>query len=84
MHGWLTVRDDAVIRPLNDFRDSHIFNLEHVMGFQLQHWALKIMSFLISANRLIVLTAFANLYKEDSQLKSSPLQPQLHIFATYP
>jgi hypothetical protein len=35
---------------------THIFHLDYGIGFQLWRWALKIMSFLISANRLFVLT----------------------------
>jgi hypothetical protein len=47
-----------VIRQQNDFTLTgiHIFYLEYDIGFQLWHWALKIMSFLISANRLFILT----------------------------
>jgi hypothetical protein len=47
-----------VIRHLNDFTLTgiHIFYLEHNITFQLQRWAQKIMSFVISANRLFMLT----------------------------
>ena len=47
-----------MIRHLNGFTltEIHIFYLEHGIGFQLRRWALKIMSFLISANRLFILT----------------------------
>jgi hypothetical protein len=47
-----------VIRHLNDFTltGTHIFYLDHKIGFQLRRWALKIMSFVISANRLFILT----------------------------
>ena len=34
----------------------HIFYVEYIIGFQLHRWALKIMSFMILANRLFVLT----------------------------
>jgi hypothetical protein len=54
-----------VIRHLNDFTLTgiHIFYLEHGIGFQLRRWALKIMSFLISANRLFILTQSHRLCK---------------------
>jgi hypothetical protein len=54
-----------VIRHVNDFTLTgiHIFHLEHGIGFQLRRWALKIMSFLISANRLFVLTQSHRLHK---------------------
>ena len=52
-------------RHLNDFTLTgiHIFYLEYRIGFQLRRWALKIMSFLISANRLFVLTQSNRLRK---------------------
>ena len=47
-----------MIRHLNDFTLTgiHILYLEHGIGFELRRWALKIMSFLISSNRLFNLT----------------------------
>ena len=61
MNGWLKARD----RYLNDFTLTgiHIFYLEHNIGFQLRRWALKIMSFLITATRLFVLTQSHRLRK---------------------
>ena len=52
-------------RHLNDFTltGSHIFYLEYEIGFQLQRWAVKIMSFFISANRLFILTQSNRLRK---------------------
>ena len=44
-----------MIRHLNDFTLTGIY-LDHRIGFQLRRWALKIMSFVISANRLFILT----------------------------
>jgi len=41
----------------------HIFYLERNIGFQLRRWALKIMSLLISANRLFLLTQSRRLRK---------------------
>lgn len=54
-----------MIRHLNDFTLTgiHIFYLEYGIGFQLRRWALKIMSFLISANRLFILTQSHRLRK---------------------
>jgi hypothetical protein len=54
-----------VIRYLNDFTLTgiHILYLEHNIGFQLRRWALKIMSFLITANRLFILTQSHRLRK---------------------
>jgi hypothetical protein len=54
-----------VIRHLSDFTLTgiHIFYLEHKIGFQLRRWALKIMSFLITANRLFILTQSQRLRK---------------------
>jgi hypothetical protein len=54
-----------VIRQLNDFTLTgiHIFYLDYDIGFQLRRWALKIMSFLISANRLFILTQSTCLHK---------------------
>jgi hypothetical protein len=69
-----------VIRQLNDFTLTgiHIFYLEYKIGFQLRRWALKIMSFLISANRLFILTQSPRLRKLiegkfSVQVLSSPL-----------
>ena len=47
-----------MIRHLNNFTLTgiHICYLDHGIGFQLRRWALKIMSFAISANRLFILT----------------------------
>ena len=47
-----------MIRFLNIFTLTgiHIFYLEHKISFQLRRWALKIMSLLITANRLFTLT----------------------------
>jgi hypothetical protein len=55
----------CVIRHLNDFTLTgiHIFYLAHNIGFQLRRWALKIMSFVISANRLFILTQSPRLRK---------------------
>jgi hypothetical protein len=52
-----------VIRLLNDFTLTriYIFYLDHKIGFQLRRWAVKIMSFLISANRLFILTQSSRL-----------------------
>lgn len=52
-----------MIRCLNDFNLTgiYIFYLERGIGFQLRRWALKIMSFLISANRLFTLTQSSRL-----------------------
>jgi hypothetical protein len=60
MVGW-----KCVIRHLNDFTliGIHIFYLDHGIGFQLRRWALKIMSFVISANRLFILTQSRRLRK---------------------
>jgi len=54
-----------VIRHLNDFTLTgiHIFYLDHGIGFQLRRWALKIMSFVISANRLFILAQSHRLRK---------------------
>jgi hypothetical protein len=54
-----------VVRQLNDFTLTgiQIFYLEYKIGFQLRRWALKIMSFLISANRLLILTQSPRLRK---------------------
>ena len=54
-----------MIRHLNDFTLTgiHIFYLGHGIRFQLQRWALKIMSFIISANRLFILTQSRHLRK---------------------
>jgi hypothetical protein len=54
-----------VIRHLNDFTLTgiHIFYLDHGIGFQLRRWALKIMSFVISANMLFMLTQSLRLHK---------------------
>jgi OTT_1508-like deaminase len=54
-----------VIRHLNDFTLTgiHIFYLDHGIRFQLRRWALKIMSFVISANRLFILTQSHRLRK---------------------
>jgi hypothetical protein len=54
-----------VIRHLNDFTLTgiHIFYLDHDIDFQLRRWALKIMSFVISANRLFILTQSPRLRK---------------------
>jgi hypothetical protein len=54
-----------VIRHLNDFTLTgiYIFYLDHDIGFQLRRWAVKIMSFVISANRLFVLTQSHRLRK---------------------
>jgi hypothetical protein len=41
----------------------HIFNLEHGIDFKVRRWALKIMSFMISANRLFILTQSHHLRK---------------------
>src|SRR5229473_7855240 len=48
----------CVIRHLNVFTLTgiHIFSLEHHIYFRLRRWALKIMLFVISANRLFMLT----------------------------
>src|SRR5258708_7109061 len=48
----------CVIRHLNVFTLTgiHLFYLEHHIYFRLRRWALKIMSFVISANRLFMLT----------------------------
>jgi hypothetical protein len=56
---------ECVVRHLNDFALTgiHIFYLEHDIGFQLRRWALKIMSFLVSANRLFILTQSNRLRK---------------------
>jgi hypothetical protein len=61
MHGWLKVRDPTP----NDFTLTgiHLFYLEHGIGFQLQRWALKIMSLLISADRLFIMTQSNRLRK---------------------
>jgi len=47
-----------VIRHLNDITLTgiRIFYLEHGVHFQLRRWAAKIMSLLISANKLFALT----------------------------
>jgi hypothetical protein len=52
-----------VIRLLNDFTLTriYIFYLDHNIGFKLRRWAVKIMSFLISANRLFTLTQSSRL-----------------------
>ncbi len=52
-----------MIRLLNDFTLTriYIFYLDHKIGFQLRRWAVKIMSFLISANRLFTLTQSSRL-----------------------
>ena len=52
-------------QPVNDFTLTKfcIFYLEHRIGFKLQHWAIKIMSFVISTNRLIMLTQSHHLHK---------------------
>jgi hypothetical protein len=54
-----------VIRHLIDFTltGTHIFYLDHGIGFQLRRWALKIMSFVISAYRLFILTQSCRLHK---------------------
>jgi hypothetical protein len=54
-----------VIPYIKDFTLTgiHIFYLEHNIGFQLRRWALKIMSLLITANRLFVLTQSHRLRK---------------------
>ena len=54
-----------MIRHLNHFTLTgiHIFYLEHNIGFQLRRLALKIMSFLITANRLFLLTQSHRLRK---------------------
>jgi hypothetical protein len=54
-----------VIRHLNDFTLTgiHIFYLVHHIGFKLRRYALKIMSFVISANRLFILTQSDRLRK---------------------
>ena len=54
-----------MIRHLNDFTLTgiHIFYLDHGIRFQLRRWALKIMSFVISANRLFILTQSHRLRK---------------------
>jgi OTT_1508-like deaminase len=53
-----------VIRHLNDCTLTGIlFYLEYGIGFQLRRWALKIMSLLISANRLFILTQSHRLRK---------------------
>ena len=54
-----------MIRHLNDLTLTgiHIIYLDHNIRFQLQRWALKIMSFVISANRLIILTQSHHLRK---------------------
>jgi OTT_1508-like deaminase len=54
-----------VIQHLNDFTLTgiHIFYLDHGIGFQLRRWALKIMSFVISAKRLFILTQSHRLRK---------------------
>jgi hypothetical protein len=54
-----------VIRHRDDFTLTriHIFYLGHDVGFQLRRWALKIMSFMISANRLFILTQSHRLRK---------------------
>lgn len=48
---------------MNDFTLTgvYIFYLEHDIGFRLRRWALKIMSFLISANKLFALTQSSRL-----------------------
>ena len=53
MAGW-----KCVITHLNDFTLTgiHIFTLEHHLEFNLRRWALKIMSLVISANRLFAMT----------------------------
>src|ERR1700679_3918833 len=55
----------CVIRQLNNFTLTgiHMFFSEYGIGFQLPRWALKIMSFLISANRLFILTQSPRLRK---------------------
>ena len=52
-----------MIRLLNDFTLTriYIFYLDHNIGFKLRRWAVKIMSFLISANRLFTLTQSSRL-----------------------
>jgi hypothetical protein len=54
-----------VIRHLIDFTLTgiNIFYIEYDIGFQLQRWARKIMSFVISANRLFTLTQSRRLRK---------------------
>ena len=54
-----------MLRHLNDFNLTgiHIAYLEHPIGFQLQRWALKVMSFVILANNLFVLTQSPHLRK---------------------
>jgi DNA-binding transcriptional ArsR family regulator len=55
----------CVVPHLNDLilTRIHIFYLEHRIGFQLRRWVLKIMSLLISANRLFILTQSNRLRK---------------------
>jgi hypothetical protein len=73
----------CVIRHLNDFTQTgiHIFYLDYKIGFKLGRWALKIMSFLISANRLFILTQSHRLRKliqgklEVQVLTSPPTAP---------
>jgi hypothetical protein len=52
-----------VIRLLNGFTLTriYIFYLDHDIGFKLRRWAAKMMSFLISANRLFALTQSSRL-----------------------
>jgi hypothetical protein len=54
-----------VIRHLNYFTLTgiHIFYLDHGIGFRLRRWALKIMSFVISATSLFILTQSHRLRK---------------------
>jgi hypothetical protein len=54
IHGWLKVRDPTP-KSFHSDRNPY-FYLDHGIGFQLRRWALKIMSFVISANRLFTLT----------------------------
>ena len=61
----------------------HIHCLEHDIGFQLRRWATKIMSFVISANRLIMLTQSRRLRhildgKFTVQVLSSPITTPYH------
>src|SRR5260370_17431868 len=81
MAGWR-----CVILHLNDFTLTRIqiFYLEHGIGFQLRRWALKkMMSYVISANRLFMLTQSRLCYLLQGKFVVQVLSPQLRIAAIY-
>jgi hypothetical protein len=60
MSGWLKVCDST---PVISISLESSFYLEHGVDFRLRRWALKIMSLLISANKLLALTQSSRLRK---------------------